>query len=93
MPLQPVGREQKTRVYHFKLTRPYILCVNQLIPSYVLLQDKTVQKAELEGSNKSFHYFQFTWQSSVHGKRVCNEGGSVQDMHTTKYHLAVASCV
>lgn len=51
MPLQPVCREQKTQAYHFKLTQLYTLCVNQLIPSYVLLQDKTVQKVELEGSN------------------------------------------
>lgn len=71
----------------------YILCVNQLIPRSALLRDKTVLKMKLEGSNKSFQCFQFTWQSSVHGKIVCSEGGSVQDMYTTKYHLAAVSYV
>lgn len=71
----------------------YILHMNQLIPSYVLLHDKTVLKVKFEGSNKSFKYFQFTWQSSVHGKTVRSKGGSVQDMGTTKYHLAAVSYV
>lgn len=96
MLLQPVcsvGKKNLDQVYLLKLTWLYIVCVNQLSPSYVLLQDRTVLKAKLEGSNKSFQYFQFTWQSSVHGKIECSEGSSIQDIYTTKYHLAAVSCV
>lgn len=80
-------------MYLLKWTWLYILCVNQLSPSYVLLQDKRVLKVKLEGSNKSFQYFQFIRHSSVHGKIECSEGSSVQDIHTTKYHLAAVSYV
>lgn len=79
--------------YLLKWTWLYILCVNQLSPSWVLLQDKTVLKAKLEGPNKSFQHFQFTWQSSVHGKLERSEGSSVQDIYTTKHHLAAVSYV
>lgn len=87
------GKKIPNQVYLLKWTWLSILCVNQLSPSYVLLQDKTVLKVKLEGSNKSFQYFQFIWQSSVHGKTECSEGSSVQDIYTTKYHLAAVSYV
>lgn len=96
MLLQPVcraGKKNLNQVYLLKWTWLCILCVNQLSPSYALLQDKTVLKAKLEGSNKSFQYFQFTWQFSVHGKIECSKGSSVQDIYTTEYHLAAVSYV
>lgn len=85
MLLQPVCRAGKQKnlnqLYLLKRTWLCILCVNQLSPSYVLLQDKTALKVKPEGSNKSFQYFQFTWQFSVHGKINCSEGSSVQDIY------------
>jgi len=89
----PVCRVQKPQCTISNGLELYILRVNQLIPKSVLLPDETLLKMKLEGSNKSLQYFQFTWQSSVHGKIACNEGGSVQDMYTAKYHLGAVSYV
>lgn len=96
--LQPACRaggkkKNLNQVYLLKWTWLHTLCVNLVSPSYVLLQDKAVLRVKPEGANKSFQYFQFTWQSSVHGKTECSEGSSIQDIYITKYHLAAVSYV